>query len=238
MPKSKEIHLGQKLADAIELKGISQAEVARHFDVKQPTVSSDWIKHGRIAKEHIPNLVKYFGLPYEWWFERGAITPARQAVARYTVIPDTPSSAHGIDIPRLNIKASAGNGVMQMDEEYQVGTISVPELWVRKNIVCTSIKNLRIITILGDSMQETLDDGDVAFVDIGVRQVDRDGIYVAELDKEIYIKRFERRPMEQAVWMRSDNIKKHPDPHIITRDTLKSLKILARAVFALNGRKL
>lgn len=62
-------HLGHKLQEAMELRGRKQKDVAAHFDVKPPTVSSDWIKFGRIHKRHIPRLVAYFELPYEWWFE-------------------------------------------------------------------------------------------------------------------------------------------------------------------------
>lgn len=69
MPKNKEApHLGQKLAEAIKRKGVTQAAVAKHFSVKPPTVSGDWIKRGTIDKRHYPGLVEYFGLPYEWWF--------------------------------------------------------------------------------------------------------------------------------------------------------------------------
>lgn len=68
MPKQTEDqHIGHKLAEAIEAKGVTQADVARHFGVKPPSVN-EWIKLGRIHKKHIPGLVEYFGLPYEWWF--------------------------------------------------------------------------------------------------------------------------------------------------------------------------
>lgn len=73
MPKSEaDDHLGTKLATAIREKGVSQKDVAEHFNVKPPSVSVDWLVHGRIAKKHIPKLVRYFERPYEWWFEDGA----------------------------------------------------------------------------------------------------------------------------------------------------------------------
>jgi predicted XRE-type DNA-binding protein len=72
--------LGAALASAMELKGVTQAEVAEAFGVKQPSVS-EWVKMGRIHKKHITSLVRYFsthvgpehwGLPAHW----GASTPA------------------------------------------------------------------------------------------------------------------------------------------------------------------
>jgi transcriptional regulator with XRE-family HTH domain len=68
-------HLGAKLAKAIAEKGVTQKDVAAEFKVKPPTVSGDWIKHGRIGKRQIPHLVRYFERPYEWWFDDGATTP-------------------------------------------------------------------------------------------------------------------------------------------------------------------
>lgn len=68
MLKKIESHLGNKLLLAMTAKGVSQAEVAREFGVKPPTVSVDWLKHGRISKRHYSHLVSYFELPYEWWF--------------------------------------------------------------------------------------------------------------------------------------------------------------------------
>lgn len=73
MPK-KEQHLGIKLREAMELRELkNQAAIARYFGVSAPTVSGSWLKHGRIGKEHYPNLVRYFELPYEWWFGSPAV---------------------------------------------------------------------------------------------------------------------------------------------------------------------
>jgi len=67
MDFEKEDHLGVFLEAAMKAKGVTQAEVAREFKVKAPSVA-DWRKYGRIDKKHYPHLVEYFGLPYEWWF--------------------------------------------------------------------------------------------------------------------------------------------------------------------------
>lgn len=68
-------HLGHKLKQVIDTKGVTQAEVARYFGVAGPTVSADWLKYGRIAKKHYKKLVEFSGLPYEWWFGEAAADP-------------------------------------------------------------------------------------------------------------------------------------------------------------------
>ena len=54
---------GQELAAALRLamheKHVGPTEVARAFEVRQPSVSG-WMKDGRIAKKHIPHLLSYF----------------------------------------------------------------------------------------------------------------------------------------------------------------------------------
>lgn len=68
------VALGQALRKAMTAKGLKQADVAKEFGIKQPSVS-EWIKYGRIGKQHIPHVVKYFsthvgpehwGLPTAW----------------------------------------------------------------------------------------------------------------------------------------------------------------------------
>lgn len=68
--------LAAKLSEAIKAKGCTQADVAREFGVRPSTVSSDWLKHGRIAKRHYPRLVSFFGKSYEWWFGHGPSSSA------------------------------------------------------------------------------------------------------------------------------------------------------------------
>lgn len=62
MLKGKE--LGIAIREAIRLKiesGAvrSKAEIARHFDIKPPSIH-DWIKKGSISKDKLPELWRYF----------------------------------------------------------------------------------------------------------------------------------------------------------------------------------
>lgn len=65
--------LGAALKEAMQLKKVTQAVVAKEFDIAQPSVSN-WIKTGRIDKEHINHLVTYFADvvgPDHWGLPRG-----------------------------------------------------------------------------------------------------------------------------------------------------------------------
>jgi len=51
--------LGEALKEAMRLKKVTQTQVASHFKILQPSVSN-WIKTGRIHKDHIAELIDYF----------------------------------------------------------------------------------------------------------------------------------------------------------------------------------
>ena len=78
--------LGKALGDAIEKKKVTKKAVAEHFGVKPPSVQ-DWVKFGRIGKQHLNELVRYFSdvVPPSHWgmddlvvqHEDGAFTVAQ-----------------------------------------------------------------------------------------------------------------------------------------------------------------
>lgn len=51
--------LGKAIEEAIRKKNVKKADVARAFNVRPQSVN-DWVKHGRVAKQHLMNLVEYF----------------------------------------------------------------------------------------------------------------------------------------------------------------------------------
>lgn len=68
--------LGAALREAISLKQVSIAEVAREFGVKGPSVY-DWLKYGRIGKPHLEHLVTYFAdvvPPSHWGLAEATLT--------------------------------------------------------------------------------------------------------------------------------------------------------------------
>ena len=117
--------LGQAVAHAIALKGVSKAAVARHFEIKPPSIS-DWCNSGTIDKRHLEKLFAYFSdvVEMEHWgivsgfsnpqepsaagisqedidFLRALHTlrPARQAAIRATTLDEADQLAHNYPPP-------------------------------------------------------------------------------------------------------------------------------------------
>lgn len=92
--------LGAAIKAAIDMKiasgaVASQAAIARHFNVKPPSIH-DWIKKGSIAKDKLPELWRYFSDvvgPEHWglkaWPDLGTAEPAQEkALWPFPSIPE------------------------------------------------------------------------------------------------------------------------------------------------------
>jgi predicted DNA-binding transcriptional regulator AlpA len=58
--------LAQRLREQMAKRGAKPPEIAALCGVKRPAVY-DWMKHGRIAKRHLPQLSDYFGVNLAYW---------------------------------------------------------------------------------------------------------------------------------------------------------------------------
>lgn len=91
----------------------------------------------------------------------------------------------------LDIQAAAGNGYLAKDFPQVLQRVSVLESWARQTLG-GDLSRIKLITANGTSMQGTIENGDVLFVDVTVRQFDGDGIYVISRSNEIQVKRLQR----------------------------------------------
>ncbi|MTI72559.1 MAG: helix-turn-helix transcriptional regulator [Stenotrophomonas sp.] len=229
---------GEKLGAAIEAarikKGISKAEMARHFGVKPPSVQG-WVKYGRISKDMLPRVIRYFANEVgadHWGIEPGdPYAPDNLVQLRPKL-----SAAEGmVVIDRLSVQAGMGAGKLAEHFPDVIDNLRVSKDWLRRNATFTSMKNLGLVTGLGDSMEPTFSDGDALLVDRGVRDVKVDAVYVLSLNDELYIKRVQRRP-DGAWLMISDN--PSYEPYVIENGDRDHFQVEGRVVFAWNGRKL
>lgn len=75
--------LGQAIDKARKLKGVSKADMARHFDVKPPSIQG-WINTGRIDKSKLIELFSYFSdtVTPEHWGLQGLEAMLRQELSK------------------------------------------------------------------------------------------------------------------------------------------------------------
>ena len=111
-----------------------------------------------------------------------------------------------------DIRASAGGGANVFDENFE--TITLDEK-IMHNMVGLGNTELEAIHVDGESMEPTLQDGSIVFVDRSQTNINKDGIFIASTTTGLFIKRIRQRA-DGMVELISDN--KIYSPEVISPD--------------------
>jgi len=115
-----------------------------------------------------------------------------------------------------DINASAGGGALNFDEEYET-------LYIDKKIIN---KNLDAINVIGDSMEPTIKDGSIIFIDRNDKTVQNGGIFVVSTPAGVFVKRTNLRS-DGRIELISDN-KLYPS------ETVEDAEIIGKVVRIMN----
>lgn len=222
--------LKDRLIEARAEKLLSQGALAKLAKCGQTTIAS--IENGRNQGSKIlPKLAEILDVNVFW------LTEGRGNKRGYSSAPvaKTADASSDISVPLLSNIGSMGGGAELLDGDLVIGALTVQRSWVSKNLQnLTSPENLRFIHGYGDSMKPTFSDGDVLLIDSGVRTPTIDGVYVLEVNKQLYIKRVSRR-FDGHHEISSDN------PLVKTVEVLNGdhlVEIKGRVVWAWRGERL
>ncbi len=111
-----------------------------------------------------------------------------------------------------DIRASAGGGAEVFDESYE--TITVDEK-IMQNMVGYGNTELEAIHVDGESMEPTLQDGSIVFIDRSQNDINKEGIYIASTTAGLFIKRVRQRA-DGMIELISDN--KNYSPEVLSPD--------------------
>jgi len=100
-----------------------------------------------------------------------------------------------------DIRASAGGGAYGFDEDFE--TISIDEK-IMHNMVGVGNTELEAIHVDGESMEPTLQDGSIVFLDRSQTNINKNGIFIAQTLNGLYIKRIHQRA-DGMIELISDN---------------------------------
>ena len=120
-----------------------------------------------------------------------------------------------------DVRASAGGGAFNFDEDYEILSI---DKTIMKSIVPNVNNTLEAINVDGESMEPTLQDSSIVFIDREQTNINKDGIFIAATTAGLFIKRIRQRA-DGMVELISDN--KAYSPEIITAD---EVEIIGRVV--------
>lgn len=126
----------------------------------------------------------------------------------------------------LDVHVSAGPGALNGDNQ-AIAKFAFQRKWLKQ--IGVNPANAKVIRARGDSMADKINDSDVLLVDTSVKQIERDGVYVIELDGLDYVKLLQRDFATGGVQIISYN----PDykPQLLSAEQAAELRISGRVVW-------
>lgn len=135
-------------------------------------------------------------------------------------------------IGRFDVRFSMGPGALIADNPEPLGFWMIETQWLHA-LSTAAPSELAIVRCEGDSMRETLMDGDWVLVDMTQRRLSREGLYAIRVGDTAWVKRISLNIKTKQIRVLSDNPTTPPQPEMDEED----LSIIGRVV-ALVARKL
>jgi len=128
----------------------------------------------------------------------------------------------------LDVSASAGGGAASKDVVEVIRSIEYEPDQAKLIFGSIPQEMVKLINVRGDSMQGTIEPGDLIFVDQRVRHFDGDGIYIFDFNGDTFVKRLQKVKSELIVI--SDNPKYRE--WSITEEEFQMLHISGRVMLS------
>ena len=165
---------GERLPDAEFLEALAT----------KGDISTHWLLYGvppqRLSESIHPDLRRL-----EYWktYSKGLASELGAGQ------PPPPGYAQ---IPLLDVRAGAGRGSV-VENEQVVDVLAFKEDWIRQELHKRP-DDLRLIFVVGDSMEPDLRAGDIVLIDHTDSNAGREGIYVIRMDGALLVKQLQRLP--------------------------------------------
>ncbi len=203
----------EKLKDIIsegkEGSKVFDKDVASALTIPQATFAT-MKKRNSIPYREIMEFCAMKKLSINWLFFDQAIDMLASETDKYFQIRYFP-----------DVRASAGGGSFNFDTDFKLLSIDTT---IMKNIIPDGNKEIEAITVDGESMEPTLQDGSIIFLDREQININKDGIYVASTNAGLFIKRIRQRA-DGMIELISDN-KNYSPEYILSEE----IKIIGRVV--------
>lgn len=189
--------ISSRLRQARTDAGFGDASAAaKAFGFTYPTYAGHENGSRGLKRDALTRYARAFNVSLEW------LMTGRGAKSRKSSDWQIDGEPY-LPVPMYDIRAAAGAGALVEDGEPTAHQV-FREGFLR-GLTRASMDQLSVIQVSGDSMWETLHDGDAVLVDRSVTKIARDGIYILMFDGELLVKRCQRDLSDGAVLIMSDN---------------------------------
>lgn len=185
---------GMKISELAEAVGIDGANISRLETGKQKS----------FTEQSLTKFAEALGVSVAHLFTPSENTSTVYGYSKASPVIGEDKAVFRVEI--LDVSASAGTGFIQGSDVIDViRSIEYNNERAMAMFGGRPSDTVKVINVRGDSMAETIEPGDLIFVDISVTDFDGDGIYVFGFDDKIYVKRLQMVPDQLLVI--SDNPK-------------------------------
>jgi len=138
-----------------------------------------------------------------------------------------PDGIQPIFIPKVQARLSAGTGSLEVDASVD-GFFAFRSDWIRKK-GCPN--QMVLMTVTGDSMSPTIQNGDMVLINQGQREVIAGAIYAIGVDDSVLVKRLDKRPGK--IVLVSDNRDAYAPQELDMTDEIvrDSLRVIGRVLW-------
>lgn len=243
--------IGNKIRALREENGISQKKFAKELGISYGTLQSYEYGTTKPKIDFIERLAEKFKIDVSYFYD-----DCRQYVVNMSsksssknkklssIVRQSPNLSSNKPLNAPNLKksqniinipyfedtyASAGSGIINYDETPIVMSFDINFLRVFLKIT-GSLNNLHIINAKGDSMEPTINGGELLYINPyeNEQSVISGCIYVINYDGDIFVKRVDKNPVTKSLTLISDNPKYEPIK--IEATDLINCKIIGRVV--------
>lgn len=151
---------------------------------KKPTQVSHWITGVKPVGDAVASQIETaLDLPRGWLDGKQNLDGFPKVFSH-----DLPNDR--IRFERLDVVAALGDGYINNEAVEVVDFVHVDKEWAREKLG-GNLSRIQVITARGDSMQGTIEDGDVLFVDTSVHSFEGEGIYLLSFADGLKAKRLQ-----------------------------------------------
>ena len=171
--------LAERINTALQTKGLSVNALARQVGVSYPAMRKI-TKGETLNPKFLFEIAEALNVSVEW---------LKTGEGSSENLSDDPSDDH-IRFERLDVIAALGDGYINNETAEVVDFVHVDKAWAREKLG-GNLSRIQVITARGDSMQGTIEDGDVLFVDTSVRSFEGEGVSLLSFADGLKAKRLQ-----------------------------------------------
>lgn len=205
--------------------GKTQTDIAMAADLSRSYVSLLFNPERFFGEKSARSLEECLHMP-TGYLDSCAEQVKKQAVEAWSVPSDLQDGVYAL-VPRVSVELSAGNGGKVVDIEQELPPLAFRRDWLQSKCV-TAKRNLRVLSVSGDSMEPYLQDNDVVLIDMGQDTIHDHDVYALRYGDELRIKRLSKR-FDGGLLIKSDN-PGYAD-EVLTPDEAQHVSVLGRLLW-------